>query len=507
MTNSRTKNVALNAITSLFTQVLMLFLNFISRTIFIKTLGVEYLGVNGVFSNVLTILSFAELGIGNAILYSLYKPLAEKNEQLLCSLMQLFKKIYRYIFIIVLVLGLAMVPFLDLLVKDVPDVKENLTVIYLLFLFDTSISYLYIYKQSIIQADQKGYIVTTIHTVANVIKVIAQIVILYLTHDFLLYLISNIIFRIAGNLYCAYMSNKLYPYIKNKPLPLEKEKSKKIFNDIKSLAAYKFGSIILNSSDSIIISAMVSVRMVGYVSNYLLLVLACKNILSAVTNSFTASLGNLNATASQQETYNVFNKIFLITVWVFGLASIGIIVLSKSFVTCWLGDEYLLNIFVVIAIVGEFYVAGIHTLESHYRYTMGFFKKGKVAPLLAAILNVILSIYFCSLWGVVGVFIATSLARILTLGIIDTIIIYKNGFNRNPLIYFIKNAMFILLFLFIGLLCYYCVSFVELTSWFGFAIKLLIVVLIYNIIMILLFHKTKEFKEILTAFLSLVRKK
>ena len=282
MQKSRSRQVALNATASLATQFIMIALNFILRTVFIKTLGVDYLGVNGLFSNVLQILSFAELGIGNAIVFSMYKPLAEHDEERLCSLMQLYKKVYLAIFGIVMVLGLAMIPFLDFMIKGEPNIEENLIVIYIFYLLDTSLSYLYIYKQSIITADQKQYVVTSVLTIASILRVIGQIVILYLTHNFILFLTINLIFRLGGNIYCSHVADKRYPYIKNKPKPLSRDDKNKIYVDIKSMAAYKFGSIILNSADTVIISAMVSITTVGLVSNYTMIILACKNILNVI---------------------------------------------------------------------------------------------------------------------------------------------------------------------------------------------------------------------------------
>ena len=505
MATSRTRNVAFNAAASLLTQVVMILLNFVSRTVFIRTLDIDYLGVNGLFSNVLTILSFAELGIGQAIVFSLYKPLAEHNEERICSLMQLYKKLYLFIFGVVVVLGLSMIPFFDVLIKGEPHVKENIVVIYLFYLFSTAVSYLYIYKQSIITADQKQYVVTTVLTVASIIRVLGQIIILYLTHNFLLFLTIDILFRIAGNLYCSHVADKMYPYIRNNPKPLRKEDTRKIFKDVKSMAAYKFGSIVVNSSDNVIISAMVSITTVGLVSNYHMLVLACKNIMGGITNAFTASLGNLNATATTNEKYHVFNKILLITAWLYGLASVGIVVISKYFVEVWIGKEFILSTWVVIALVSEFYVWGIHSLESHYRFTMGFFVKGRIAPILAAMSNIGLSIWFCSLWGVAGVFIATSVARIITYGVIDTLIIFKDGFHRNPAIYFVKNVGFLLLFIGIGLLSSWIVGFVTWHSWLGVIAQIILVVILYNAVMVLIFYRTVEFKEVVAAARGLLK--
>ena len=506
MAISRTKNVAVNMTVSLATQVVMLFLNFVSRTVFIQTLGIDYLGINGLFHNVLTVLSFAELGIGNAIIFNLYKPLAVNDHERLCSLMSLYKRIYRIIFLVVLIVGLAIIPFLPYLIKGEPNISENLTLIYILYLINTSVSYLYIYKQSIIQADQKRYLVVGILTIASIVRVLAQIAVLYIFHDFILFLVIQIVSTIGGNIVCSYIADKKYPFLKKTPKALEKDDSKKIFKDVKSMAAYKFGSIILNSSDNIIISALVSITTVGMVSNYVMLYGACNTILRSITSAFTASIGNLNATGTESQKYNVFNKVLFITAWMYGMAAVGIIVLSKYFIALWIGEEFILDTIIAVAIVLEFYVAGIHTVESHYRTTMGFFVKGRFAPVLAAVLNIVLSVILCQKIGVVGVFLATAISRVLVLGIVDSWIIFKDGFHRSPLIYFVKNFGYLSLFFIIGLVCSYCISLVPDWGWSGVVIQFILVLLVYNGIMILIFHKTQLFKEILGAIKSLIRK-
>ena len=246
MSSSRTKNVSINMVTALFCQVVNLCLNFVSRTYFIQALGAEYLGVNGLFSNVLSILSFAELGIGNALVFSMYKPLAVGDHQKLTSLMALYKKAYRIIALVVAVTGLLYIPFMEYTIKDHPNIPENLYIIYLLFLCNTVVSYLVVYKKSIITADQKNYIVLIASEIPHIIQIVAQIAVLIIYHSFIGFLVIQIAFTFVGNLACAIIANKKYPYILNKPDPLDKEERSEIFRNIRSMAMYKFGSIILN---------------------------------------------------------------------------------------------------------------------------------------------------------------------------------------------------------------------------------------------------------------------
>lgn len=506
MSNSRTKNVSINMSVALFCQVINLILNFVSRTIFIKTLGADYLGVNGLFSNVLSILSFAELGIGNAIIFSMYKPLAEHDEDKLASLMLLYKKAYRIILTVVVVAGVSVIPFLDYVIKGEPKVSENLVLLYLLFLSNTAISYVAVYKKSIIYADQKNYIILLATEATHILQILLQMYVLYKYRSFIAFLVIQIVCTLAGNIICSIVANKKYPFLTQEPAPLAKSERRNVFQNIKAMAMYKLGSIVLNSTDNILVSAMLGVTPVGYVSNYVLLHSACNSILGNITSSFTASVGNLNVVGSEEHKYNIFNRILLITVWLYGFATIGLIVISKYLIHVWVGDEYILDNVTVVAIMFGFYVAGVHAVESNYRTTMGYFVKGRWAPGAAAFINIVLSIVFCKWIGLAGIFIATPIARMSAIGIVDTILIYKNGFNKSPWIYYGKNFMYLIVLVIICILCMYLVSLVSIEGWLGVIIQCAIVTFVYNGLMFLVFFRTSLFKDIVSMVVNLIKK-
>lgn len=505
MSSSRTKNVSINMVTALFCQVVNLCLNFVSRTYFIQALGAEYLGVNGLFSNVLSILSFAELGIGNALVFSMYKPLAVSDHQKLTSLMALYKRAYRIIALVVTIAGLLYVPFIEYTIKGHPNIPENLTLIYLLFLCNTVVSYLVVYKKSIITADQKNYIVLIASEIPHIIQIAAQIAVLIIYHSFIGFLVIQIAFTFVGNLACAIIANKKYPYILNKPDPLDKEERSEIFRNIRSMAMYKFGSIILNGTDNIIISSMLGVIPVGIVSNYVLFHQAANSVIGNILNSFTASIGNLNAIASPEKKYDIFKKVLFITVWLYGFTASALVVLSQLLIPLWVGVDYLLDLPTVIAIMSGFYVFGVHTAESHYRMTMGYFVKGKMSPLYSAILNIVLSVALCKWIGLIGVFIATPISRIVFIGIVDTKLIYQLGFGKNPLQYYYVNFGYLLLIVLLSLIAYYCLDLIQVDGWHGLLIKTVVFTIIFNFSMYLIFCRTKMFREILGMAKSVLK--
>lgn len=506
MSESRTRNVSNNVVAVLICQILNLALNFVSRTIFVKTLGADYLGVNGLFSNVLSILSFAELGIGNALIFSMYEPLVRNDQQKLCSLLALYNKAYKIICWVVAGLGLLVIPFFDFIIKTPPDISENLILIYILYLAQTIVSYIYVYKKSIIIADQKQWVVLSATEVTHVLQIGLQIFVLFYYHSFIGFLIIQIVCTLLGNYLCAREADRRYPYIKNKSLPLDRDESKTIFRDVKAMAFYKFGSIILNCTSSILASAMISITIVGIASNYLLLQAACNSILINVTNAFTSSVGNLNVVGDKEHKYSVFNKILFITVWLFGFASVGLLVLSNPLVSVWLGDEYLLDRFSVFAIVLGFYVLGVHTVEVTYRITMGYFVKGKWAPLFSSILNILLGIVLGKMIGIAGIFIAIPISRFLGIGLVDTFIIFKEAFNRNPIIYFAKNLGYLVVLTICYFACYYTCSLVKMTGWGGVILQTVVLTIVFNVIMLITFYRTPVFKELVVMIKNVIHR-
>ena len=296
MSKTRTENVAKNVILSSLFQIIAYVIGFVSRTIFIKILGEEYLGLNGVFTNVLTLLSFAELGIGSAIVYSMYKPLATNNSDKLKELIAFYKKIYLLVGMIIIIGGIILIPFLDFFIKSTPNINENINIIYLIFVINSSISYFFSYRTSIISADQKNYLIIIYNKAFHIIRVIVQIIIILVWHNYYLYLLTETICTLLANYLLTRKSKTMYPELidlKNHELP--KEEKKEIFKNIKSLIIYKVGGVILNGTDNLIISRYLGLAVAGLYSNYQLLTNAVVEVVGQVTNSFTASIGNMNS--------------------------------------------------------------------------------------------------------------------------------------------------------------------------------------------------------------------
>jgi len=496
MSKSRTIMVAKNIYASFIFQIIGLMINFINRTIFIRILGIEYLGINGLFTNVLTILSFAELGIGNAIIFNMYAPLASRDYERLKSLINFYKNIYRFIALTICTLGLLFIPFIGYLIND-QIISDNIYTIYFFFLLSTTISYLFIHKKSIIIADQKGYIANFQIQLVRIIRCIIQIVILLVFSNYLLYLAIQVIFVFLENYAVSKKADKLYSFIKDKDfVKIKKEEKRKIFENVRALALYKIGGVALSGSSNILISILIGIRPIGLISNYMLVIGTLSMILNQITTAFTASIGNLNITATSYKKENVFNRILFIVMWIYGFSSIGLLLFLTPLITIWLGYDYTLPTSSIFGLVSFFYVMGVHRILSTYRIATGLFIKGRYAPIVAAILNIILSFILGRSFGLGGILVSPTISRFLTNNIVDPILIYKNVFESNFNVFFIVYGKYLLLFGAIYFLFDFILKFFVIYNLVTLVLLIICMTILFNIIMFLVFHKSEEFKDI-----------
>ena len=505
---SRTKNALINAFTGSAMQVVNVILGFIGRTIFIHLLNSDYLGVNSLYTNILTVLSFAELGIGSAIVFSLYKPIANDDKAKIQALMRLYKKAYRFIGITVFILGLSVIPFMKYIIKDAPDVKENLVLIYLLFLTNTSVSYFCSYKKTLITASQKDYIVQIYTRVFQLVQIVLQCVFLLLTHEYLIYLVIHIICTVGQNVALSIRADRLYPFVNEKnDSRLSKEETKSIFSNVKALLVYKIGSVILNGTDNIIISSIINVTTVGIASNYTMLMNNVTNIIGGAINSLTASVGNLSVKGNKEQIRDVMHQLLLMCVWLYGFIAISFFALVNDFVYLWLGEFYLLDRTVVFAILFSIYVNGVQYAAYTFRTTQGLFVQSRWVPLISAIVNVILSIWWGKAIGLAGIFIATGISRLCTTTIVDPWLVYKNNFNQKPFEYYIKYTVETLAVIVNGVIQVQILNLISMNGWIGFIIKGIVICITSNLVFLIEFGWTKDFKGLIGRVLPRFKRK
>ena len=496
MENSRLKNSALNFASGFLGRVLTILLNFVVRTIFIYCLNEAYLSVNGLYSNILTVLSLAELGFGSAMVYRMYAPVAVKDYQKTAALLQFYKKIYIIIGVVIFLLGLCVIPFMDYIIKDKPDIS-GLTLYYILFLVNTSISYWFSsYKASVLYADQKEYIKTNVQNTMAILQSGLQIVLLLLFRKYLLYLLVQLVGNIFLNLYVAHLVDKRYPEIQTyQGASLSAEERVQIRKDTEALVLSRFGHVALNGTDNIIISAVVGVLWVGRLSNYTLICDSVTSVLCQITAAITGSLGNFFATEDKHAGYALFKKVEFLNFWLYGFSFIALVTLLDPFVQIWAGGRFVLGLPISIAIAINFFVAGYMNTLWVFRSTLGLFKQGKFRPILVAILNIVLSIVLGRLWGVFGVLFATFLSRAAISLWYDPLILHRYGFEVSCKPFFARYFRRVLLLaaVLIAMLAIRHVVLSFATTVLRFAIMTMVTAIVPNAIFWLAYRRCEEY--------------
>lgn len=505
----RTVNSAKNAIASIVYLVLKTLLDFALRTVFIYMLGNTYLGVNGLFSNILMILNLAELGVGNAIIYNLYKPVAQKDTERIRSLMALYRNCYHTIGIAIFVAGLCLVPFLDMIIKYDTTAIQHVRFIFLLYLLNSALSYFMVYKTNLVVVNQKNYTITLIRMIFEVVLVILQILSLLIFRSFYVYLVILIANTILCNFISSKYAEKMYPEetkYKNAK-KITKQEKKGIFKNVRALMMYKIGGVVLNGTDSIIISSFIGISIVGIYSNYLLVIDALKKVLLNIFNSVVASVGNLNSTEDREKSLEVYYELNFLTFFLFGFCSIAVVCVMQHFLTFWLGTEYLFTKGVLIIIVANFYIYGINNISIIYRNTLGLFVKGKYRPLFAGCINIVLSIILAKKYGIAGVLFATTVSHLLTTSWYDPYMILKYGFQKRPWVYFAKMLQYLMVVILALLISEKIVSFIPQTNILFFVIDVAICFVIFSLLCCVFFGKSKEVSGLLQKIKFLLRSK
>jgi O-antigen/teichoic acid export membrane protein len=503
----RTRSSIINLSFAMGGQTLGLLISFFARIVFIQVLGAEYLGLNGLFTNILSILSLVELGIGPAMTFSLYKPLAEKNIEKVKSLMKLYKKAYISIGISILILGISFTPFLEIFIKSIPNI-QNIHLIFLLFVLNASISYFYSYKRSLIISDQKRYIATIYRYSFFIILNIIQIIVLYLTHNFVLFLVCQIIATFAENVVISKKADKLYPYLIEKSAQkVDKDTLNQIVRNVRAMIAHKLGGVVVNSTDSLIISKFVGLVGVGLYSNYQLIIYALNTVTSQVFTSITASVGNLGATESEEKKRSIFNVVFFMNFWIYGFITICLVVLVNPFIELWINKDFVLDTNIVIVIILNFYIAGMRKGVLTFRDALGIYWYDRHKPIFESVINLVVSLILVKYLGMIGVFIGTTISTILTSFWVEPYVLYKYGFNSSVSSFFKRYALYTIAAVFAFTITIGVAGRINDVTIINFIIQLFVCLVIPNVIFFALFHRTKEFRYLYNLISKFVFKK
>ncbi len=512
---SRTENSIINLSTSIGTTLILTLLKFVCRTVFIQTLGKEYLGINGMFSDILTMLSLSELGLDTAINFKLYKPLAEGDQDRVRVLIKFYRYAYLVIGLVILMAGLVLVPFLPHLIKDYDSLLElgiKPVVVFLLFLAQSVTSYwFFAYKGAIIKADQQEFIISLAHFCASTIQNIFQIIALIIWKDFIVYTVLSIVFGVLSNIAIALVANKKYAYAFAKTKDnISFSEVKDLFKDLGALFVYRANGVVLKATDNLVLGAVIGATIVGIYSNYLLFYTTIKTILNKFYSAVKASMGNLFSKESVEKKYAFFEVMNYVTFLLYGTASVGIAVVADELLDVWIGKDYIIAQPFALLVAIELLFAGLKQNLQQIRMVSGAFRQMWVRPILSIIVNLVVSIVSVHFIGIYGVILGTIIADFTTNFMVDPRIIHSFSFgNYKPVsYYYIKNSLFFLLLATIGLLDFYICSHVLVGyGWFSVVFHVLLCVVSVPLGFIVVFRNRNECKYLMNLAKDILSRK
>lgn len=490
----RTINSLKNIFVSIFSQIVIIGLSFISRKVFLDSLGAEYLGINGVLTNVISAMVLIESGIAISIVYNLYKPLAENDTQKITALIQLYKKAYTVLAGILLIFSLCLIPFVEVILNTEESI-DGIYLIYMIFVTQSMLGYLNGHKWALVSADQKAYILTFSNTIIQIGITISKIIVIYTTNSYILYLIVELAITFIGIVVKTKIVHKRYPYIKTKvKYSLDNTTVDNITTNVKAMFFHNIGGYLVNSTDNILMSIFISVTSVGLYSNYSMIITQLISFMSSFVSGISGSIGNLIATEGKDKIYKVFLTTFLISFWINSLAVIFLYNLLEPFITWWLGSGLLLDKSVFIVILINVYLTNIRSVIYNFKVKAGLFVQDKYASTLEGILNIVISIALINKFGLIGVFLGTTISTLAIPFWNQARITYKYEFEKNVWEYYGRFSMFTCIAIIVGIITTKInLALVTGTSFLSLVISGVICCVIPNIIYLIIFYRTHEF--------------
>ena len=482
----------MNTSVAFVAQISAILMGFFTRVVFTRMLSEGYVGINGLFTDILNILSLSELGVGTAITYALYRPIAENDISKQQILMRMFRTFYRMTAGFVLVAGMCLIPFLDILMKDRPDV-DHLVLIYLLYLLNSVVSYLLIYKKTLIDAHQMNYITVLYHNGFLVLQDICQIIVLLTTRNFVLFLLVAVVCTLTGNICMSRKADMLFPYLKescHEKLPQEERQD--ILKNIKAMLMHKLGNVVVNNTDNLLISSFVGVITAGIYSNYYLVIGSVRQVLDQALQGVAASVGNLGATEDSEKVHKIFDQLFFIGYWIYGFAGICLFELLNPFVELAFGEKYLFQKEIVLVLCINFFINGTRKAVLIFKESMGLFWYDRYKAIAEAVLNLGISILLVTHFGVVGVFAGTFCSTVLTSVWVEPYVIYKYRFHKSVSEYFGKYSFYLIVMAVCWTITELCCRMVNGNAIFNLFYRAGICIVIPNILLWLVFRKTEN---------------
>ena len=491
---SRVKKSLLNARVNLIFYFLTLILSFFSRKIFLDTLGADFVGLTGTLQNLLGFLNLAELGIGSAIGYVLYKPLFEHDEGKINEIISVFGYLYRWIGFIILGAGLILACFLPLIFPDTQFEMGIIFFAYFAFLASSLIGYFANYKQTLLGADQKNYVVTAYFQTGNIVKVLIQMASAYYTGSYYLWVVIELVFGIIYSIILNWKINQVYPWLRSE-VRLGKQLFKKypeVMKYTRQLFVHKIGGFTQWQTTPFLIYAFVSLQTVAYYGNYTIIVEKINSFISNFLGSTGAGVGNLIAEGNKSKEFRVFWELLVIRFFVSGIIMFSIFMLIEPFISLWLGTEYILPQTVLIIILANFFLNLTRGATDQFLYGHGLFYD-TWSPVVEASIYITVAIVGGHFLGLEGVLLGATVSLALVIGCWKPYFLFSKGFKMPVIKYWIGWWKYVFLIFLSGVLSYYLLSLIPIRpdehwgSWIVYAIITTTVITLVETIFFLLF--------------------
>lgn len=426
----RTSSSLRTLMVSFIGQMINLILLFVSRRLFVQHFAQEYLGVNGLFSNLLTVLSLAELGIGTAMLYGLYQPAANGDEAGVCRLMNLYRVLYGGVGSVVLILGVALMPVLPYLVQG--DGIPGLRLIYSMYLFDTVAGYFLSYKQAVLAAHQEAWQTTSVTQAVRSVQILLQMVVIVCFENFYVYLAIQMSSQLTANMILSRIVDRRYPYLRgnHKGYP-SREECKELFRQVGALSLHRLGGVLVSHTDNLIISTFRGLATVGVYSNYQMVLNSMRVMMSYIYNSFSPSIGNLAASENRNRIYEIHSALDFLMSLLYGWLALCLAVLFNPFIRLYFGVNYVLQLPVVLLIVLDFYLNGMRQMTLRFRDGMGLYWYDRYKPVAEILLNLVVSMVLVGRLGIAGVVIGTIVSTLLTNFWVEPLVFFRYGVKES----------------------------------------------------------------------------
>lgn len=485
----RAKNSKRNILYGIVSKFLVLFLPFMTRTVIIKELGANYLGLNGLFTSILSVLNMAELGFSSAIVYSMYKPVAENDIPVINALLKIYRMIYRVIGTVIFIVGLGLIPFLPKLVNgDIPN-GISMVGLYLIYLVNTTISYFaFAYKRSILSVYQREDILSKITMLLAVVQNILQIGLIFLFHNYYLYALVLPLISLLSNFSVAMSAHKRFPQLKCRGVVSDEIKSE-IKRNMKGLVIAKVGGVSRNAFDNIFISVFLGLVQVAIYNNYYYISNAVTAMMTLIVTSITASIGNAVATESAETNYNTFTKINFIYMWLAGWCTVCLLCLYQPFMMKWVGAGLMLPIHSVILFCVYFYALKLGDIQSIYLTTAGLFYEFRICAIIQAVLNIGLDYLLGKYFGINGIIFATVISIFAIDFLYGNRIVFRYYFkNGKEKEYYLMHAKYA------GVNIAICIIMMFICNNLNIYIRSVLCLIVPNVLSILFYRRSKIYK-------------